>query len=317
MTVNNMSSKKEIELELVESNERFQRLVENISAEYCMYSHNNQGELTYVSPSIEEMLGWTPDELRVNYTSLITDHPANQKAIAHTDAGLSGVRQPPYLMQMRHKDGGFRWVEVSEGPVLDASGKVIGIEGIVHDVTDRKMMEEKLLLLATTDGLTNLYNRIHFNELLENEVKRATRYTTPLSILMLDIDNFKKVNDTYGHQAGDAYLVALASLMRDLSRAADTCARYGGEEFIIILPQTTAENAMDFAARLRQKVEELTVQYNNQVIQCTVSIGINSLSLREEKETEELLRGVDSALYAAKERGRNSVVLYSIANSLK
>jgi len=178
-------------------------------------------------------------------------------------------------------------------------------------------MEEKLNILATTDGLTNLYNRIHFNEKLKDEILRATRFKTPLSLLMLDIDYFKNINDSYGHQAGDACLVALASLLKDLSRSVDTCARYGGDEFIIILPQTPPDNAMNFAARLRQKVEALTVQHDNQVIQLTMSMGINALNLTEEKSAEEFLRGVDSALYAAKERGRNCVVSYSRANSSK
>jgi len=148
-------------------------------------------------------------------------------------------------------------------------------------------------------------------------VQCVLRFNTPLSLLMLDIDYFKKINDTYGHPAGDAYLVALANLMKGLSHTEDTCACYGGEEFVIILlplPQTSAENAIELAERLRQKVETLVVQYDDQSIQCTVSIGIGQLSLTEGKTAEELLKAVDSSLYQAKESGRNCVVSYSVAD---
>jgi diguanylate cyclase (GGDEF)-like protein len=171
----------------------------------------------------------------------------------------------------------------------------------------RQQTEHKLEEMAITDGLTNLYNRVYFNDTLENELQRSMRYKTPLCLLMLDIDYFKSINDTYGHQAGDACLVALATLLKRFSRKVDTCARYGGEEFIIILPQTPFENAIELAERMRQEVERLKVQYENQSIQYTVSIGVSSLSLTGEMLEEELLKAADSALYVAKENGRNRV----------
>jgi diguanylate cyclase (GGDEF)-like protein/PAS domain S-box-containing protein len=213
-----------------------------------------------------------------------------------------------------HKSGEYRW-QNSRGKVIrNQDQKPVRMVGCIQDISKRKQMEAKLEVLASTDGLTGLYNRVYFNEKLEDEVQRAIRFKTPLSLLMLDLDHFKKVNDTYGHQAGDLCLMALASLMRRLSRTVDTCARYGGEEFVIILPQTPPENAMGLAERLRQKVEALKVQYEDQSIQYTISIGINALSLTEEKTAEELLKTVDSALYEAKENGRNCVVSYPMAD---
>jgi diguanylate cyclase (GGDEF)-like protein len=171
----------------------------------------------------------------------------------------------------------------------------------------QQQAEHRLEKMAITDGLTTLYNRIYFNDTLENELQRSLRYKTPLCLLMLDIDFFKSINDTYGHQAGDACLVALATLLKRFSRKVDSCARYGGEEFIIILPQTPFVNAMGLAERLRQEVEKLKVQYDDQTIQYTVSIGLSSLSQTGEKTAEDLLKAADSALYVAKENGRNRV----------
>ena len=172
---------------------------------------------------------------------------------------------------------------------------------------NQRQAEKRLEKMAITDGLTSLYSRAYFNDKLEDEFQRSMRYKTPLCLLMLDIDYFKSINDTHGHQAGDACLVALATLLRRFSRKVDTCARYGGEEFIVILPQTPFENARALAERLRQEVEELKVQYEDKTIQYTLSIGVSALSLTDETTAEALLKAADSALYVAKENGRNRV----------
>lgn len=243
------SLRKQLESELIESNKKFQRLIENVSAEYCLYTHNNQGELTYVSPSIEKMLGWTPDELMVNYTSLLTDHPTNQTAIAKTEAGLAGVRQPPYWMEMRHKDGSHRWVEVSEGPVFDASGQVIGIEGIVHDVTEHRQEEAKVWHQANFDQLTDLPNRFLFFDRLSKEVSNSKRNNLFTAIFMLDLDGFKSVNDRHGHKVGDQLLVEVSKHWQKHLRDTDTLARMGGDEFAVIIGGLAELNMMASVAK--------------------------------------------------------------------
>lgn len=220
----------------------------------------------------------------------------------------------------------YYWKVVSHVPAaqLDAGSRaflrgLVGINAILvilfavgawflaRAQINQQQAEKKLEKMAVTDGLTSLYNRAYFNDKLEDELQRSLRYKTPLCLLMLDIDYFKPINDTYGHQAGDACLVALATLLKRFSRKVDTCARYGGEEFIIVLPQTPFENAREFAERLRQEVEKLKVQYEDQTIQYTLSIGVSSLSLADGTTAEALLKAADSALYEAKESGRNRV----------
>ena len=260
----------------------------------------------------KSMLGYTEDELEnVFETWERLVHPEDiEQAKQHIDDYLTGkTHRYEFEFRMQHKDG--HWVNILargngvRGKESDAYERLVGTH---VDISERKQMEAKLESLASKDGLTNLSNRMHFNDMLNNEIGRANRYKTPLALLMLDLDHFKNINDTYGHQAGDACLVAFANLLRGLTRSADICARYGGEEFVILLPETLLENAVVFAERLRRKVEEMVVQYDHQSIQLTVSIGVTALNLEVENSDEDLLKVADSFLYKAKEKGRNCVV---------
>jgi len=269
------------------------------------------GCLLEVNAIAANSLGYSQESLMGKSVVDISVLPSNFSWQAHVLNVIENGPQIFELTQLR-KDGSSFPVEVSERHI--AIGDKAYMLATVRDITERKQMEAKLALLAITDGLTNLYNRIHFNEKLENEVQRAIRFKTPLSLLMLDIDLFKKINDTYGHQAGDSCLIAIADLMKGISRTVDTCARYGGEEFVIILPQTPFENAVVFAERLRQEVNDMRVHYNDQDIQYTISIGVNALNRVEEKTAGAFLKSIDSALYEAKDRGRNCVVSGALTN---
>lgn len=164
---------------------------------------------------------------------------------------------------------------------------------------------------ATHDGLTGLYNHRTFYKLLEDELARAQRFNRPVALLLLDIDHFKRVNDTYGHLAGDAVLRGLSELLRREARAIDRVCRYGGEEITVILPETDPDAAANFAERLRAAVEAQPFDANSEPIRITVSIGVASWPAQADSET--LVAGADTALYAAKEGGRNRVVRYEPA----
>ncbi|HHX40463.1 MAG TPA: diguanylate cyclase [Armatimonadetes bacterium] len=161
--------------------------------------------------------------------------------------------------------------------------------------------------LATHDELTRLYNRRHLVQRLSEEVPRAKRYRLPLSCLLLDLDHFKRVNDTYGHPAGDAVLRQIASILRSSVRSVDVVGRYGGEEFLIILPQTGAEGARVLAERIRQRVEQEPFDIGGQTIHCTTSIGLAAASDGEVPDADDLIAEADRALYHAKAMGRNRV----------
>ncbi len=181
---------------------------------------------------------------------------------------------------------------------------------------------QRILELGYQDGLTNAYNRRYFDEHLKQEISRCVRKKTDLVFLFIDIDFFKQVNDNYGHQAGDAVLVKLVSLMRDQVRSSDIVARYGGEEFAIILPDTGLHMANEVAERIRRHAESQKFVFNNKTLNITVSIGLASLSqikyqtdskMQPHKVPDNLdqllLKKADEALYQAKQTGRNQVVI--------
>jgi two-component system cell cycle response regulator len=165
---------------------------------------------------------------------------------------------------------------------------------------------EELYKQATLDPLTKIYNRKHFNGEIESEVARARRYGRPLSFLMMDIDFFKKVNDTWGHSAGDYVLKTVASAMKDTLRAQDILARFGGEEFALILPETNNENAFALAEKLRVKIEKTVFEYEGTKIAVTISIGVATLKTAH-AGPDDLLAEADKNLYVAKDAGRNRV----------
>jgi diguanylate cyclase (GGDEF)-like protein len=164
---------------------------------------------------------------------------------------------------------------------------------------------EEVKSLAIRDGLTGLYNYRHFWEMLVHEVELSRRYGKPLSMLFLDLDNFKVINDTLGHPQGDVVLKTLATYLKSAVRHADVVCRYGGEEFVLLLPHTAPGQAMLLAERLRQKISELTIPLPNRDLQFTVSIGVAGLT--DNMTGADLLDTADAALYRAKEAGRNKV----------
>ena len=160
--------------------------------------------------------------------------------------------------------------------------------------------------LSVTDGLTGLYNRRHFKSNLEREFLRAKRYKSDLSIAMIDVDFFKKVNDTYGHSCGDYVLKEIAFLINEAFRKTDMIFRYGGEEFVVILTETDCKNAIIPLERLRKNVEENKFRYENKELKITISIGVTSI-LENSQTPWELFDLADKALYEAKRNGRNQI----------
>ncbi len=166
---------------------------------------------------------------------------------------------------------------------------------------------EEIYRLMTVDGLTQIFNRRYFNEALEREVNRAKRYERVLSLIAFDIDHFKDVNDTHGHLVGDNLLRHLASGVKSRLRREDIFARTGGEEFAILLPEVAVEGARITAEKVRAIVESTPLKYENEIVRCTVSLGI-SVMLPEDASPEELYKRADERLYEAKQGGRNRVV---------
>jgi diguanylate cyclase (GGDEF)-like protein len=182
--------------------------------------------------------------------------------------------------------------------------------------------EEAFKLLATTDPLTGLYNRRHFNALAEDEIGRVLRYERPLSIMIFDIDFFKQVNDTFGHTCGDRVLKGVADITREILRGTDFPARYGGEEFIVLLSETPVSGAAFVAEKLRKRIEDKTLPGENGIPPVTASFGVSDhLEVPDSKPLDivlsEFIRTADLAMYASKNAGRNRVTVYDPDNAVQ
>lgn len=158
-----------------------------------------------------------------------------------------------------------------------------------------------------TDPLTGLYNSAHLRTVLANEIERSQRTYIPTALVMLDLDHFKQVNDSYGHEAGNAVLIQTAKLIQVNTRQLDIQCRYGGEEFAIVLPSTERFLAIQVAERIRESIANTTVEYNQQQLQVTASIGLAFYQPGESKSVSSLINEADKYLYQAKEQGRNQV----------
>lgn len=168
-----------------------------------------------------------------------------------------------------------------------------------------KKLHDEIFDLSITDELTSLYNRRYFNKLVSEEFYRAERYKRNVSCLMLDIDHFKKINDTYGHEGGDYILKEISKILTGSLRQSDKTCRFGGEEFVVFLPETNGREAELAAENLRKEIEKSEFNYRNNRIPVTVSIGFASFMEGPVKKSEDLMAYADKALYKAKEDGRN------------
>lgn len=174
------------------------------------------------------------------------------------------------------------------------------------------IIHEQIQRLAAVDPLTAVYNRRFGLTRLSEEVSRCERSKTPMGLLMVDLDHFKNINDTYGHLAGDKVLVTIAKLIKSIVREGDVIIRYGGEEFMVVLPGADSENSLKIAENIRHIVEEAVIEYNNCQIALTCSIGYTSIPEFSFKNEDALINAVDQALYRSKSKGRNSVTMSKV-----
>ena len=281
----------------------------------------------YISPSIERLLGYTQTEIKtINIRSLIIETRIVSNTIKTIDSfdhleearkeGVVNKWQADYLMKT--KDGQKIWVSDISYPWFDKNNTIIGSIGSLRDITERVNAEqaakEEIARMATTDMLTGLYSRHLFFSKLDDELRRIRRNGEDISILLIDMDYFKNINNNYGQQVGDRVLQAVADIVSSCLRETDTGARTGGGEFGIILPETPASGAYWVAERIRSQVakETFDLDEENHLFGCTVSIGIASAHADTNMDANTLYKTADHRLYIAKQTGRNQVSIDEI-----
>lgn len=229
--------------------------------------------------------------------------------------------QRPYLLRFKNYQPitgleEFMYQNTTLLPLKSVSGAIEQVCLIIYDVTDvatnRHQLQaanRELQRLSSTDRLTGLFNRGHWEEMLRQDYARHRRYAANSALVMCDIDHFKQVNDTYGHQVGDRVIQHTADVIRQNIRDSDVAGRYGGEEFVILLPDTDSQGALVFAERLRQSIEAFELQLEGHRIRFTISLGIADLG-QPSSDHSQLIKWADSALYMSKSAGRNRVTLH-------
>lgn len=272
--------------------------------------------IIYVSPSCVRLLGWVADQLRGTFALAgvnAEDLPHVRETVRALKQGE--VEESRLVYRTRHRDGNEIWLETALRATRDPeTGRVNGVVAISRDMTAHKDLEQKLATLAIKDGLTGLANRRHFDDMLQQEWRRAERGGTPVSLVMMDVDYFKKFNDQYGHQAGDSCLKAVAKVIAaEARRPGDLAARYGGEEFVLLLPNTDEVGCALVAERIRQSLETLNLSHalNPPTKRVTMSIGgaTGWPNAEAQGNHPSLIAAADRALYAAKHAGRDRFVM--------
>ncbi|QAY86185.1 sensor domain-containing diguanylate cyclase [Pseudomonas arsenicoxydans] len=276
--------------------------------DFAVLGLTKQGVINSWSPSAERLTGYTESEaiggtLRrfCSFTDLDVDVLDEHLTFAREEGWYSR----DYLCQ--HKSGYDFFAQAMIAVLREEDDEFSGYTAVFRDVTERKVSSDNLANLLTKDHLTGAVNRAHFFNLAEKEFARANRYQHSISIIMLDADHFKHVNDSWGHPIGDEVLKSIVKIAEGVLRAGDTIARFGGEEFVVMLPKINSVEALVIAERLRSSIETSSVDAGGEKIKITVSIGVASMN--DSRSTlKQLLTSADSALYHAKSKGRNCVV---------
>lgn len=254
---------------------------------------DNAGKVVLVNPAAERLLGKSAARIAGDGFNNLFDDPS---LIWRCD-DIGEARMPVNVDYNGHT------LQVMASVIRAADSHIVGAAAMLRDITEEKRLENELRRLSTTDALTGLHNRRHLDETMHMEFVRAQRAHVPFSVIMFDVDHFKRFNDTHGHDQGDRVLQAVASVARHVVREYDVPCRYGGEEFLVILPETGNGDAVAVAERLREDIEAMRVDG----LRVTISLGVASFPDVHADTADQMIELADQALYRSKEAGRNRV----------
>jgi diguanylate cyclase (GGDEF)-like protein/PAS domain S-box-containing protein len=299
--------------ELRDSHARFERIARTIPCVLYDFITEPDGKnrFLYLSPRCQEFFEVSAEDI-VKRPSIFWKmlHPDDLPGLMKENWRTNNSREL-FVAEARiiTPSGKTKWIRFSSLPSAAEVGKTPVWSGFMFDVTERKQMEEEVQRLATTDALTGVSNRRHFLQQAEAELERFRRSGVVAALLMIDLDHFKKINDGFGHAAGDAVLKHFSELIKHNLRHTDSFGRLGGEEFAVLLPSSRLAGAMELAARMCQIVVSAATEFDARTIPITISIGVTEF-LQDDAGIESVMARADQALYKAKQTGRNRVVVY-------
>lgn len=304
--IRDITQLKAIEKKLQESEELHRLLADN--AADVIWTMDLEGKFTYISPSVKKLRGYSVEEVLAQSQEQVLC----PGSLIHLQQGLelairSVQNNLPFQvfrgeLEQPCKDGSTVWTETTVSGIYSEDGRFVGMLGVTRDISEQKIMKEEIMRLSITDKLTQSYNRLKLDETMDEQFELSKKNATPFSIIILDIDHFKLVNDTYGHQVGDHVLIELVAILNKNVRSDDVVGRWGGEEFLIILPNTNLDGGFRLAEKLRSQVEKNPFTVAGQV---TISLGVSAYL--DDLTPESIVSRADTALYQAKENGRNRV----------
>ena len=296
---------------LREAEGRYRSLVEQLPAVSYIADPGPEGQWSYVSPQLEQMLGFSQEEWMADPTLWARRiHPEDRDRVLEEEERDAAEGVPlASEYRMITKDGRVVWIR-DEGVLRSGPDQSLRYEGMLTNVTERKTFETQLQFLADHDPLTGLFNRRRFTDELDLEIKLMRRDGHPSSLLMMDVDNLKQVNDTLGHQVGDALVRQTAELLRERLRETDSLGRLGGDEFAVILRGSRVNEAAAVSQDLLERFRGRDQVLPGEAVRPTISVGLTSLR-RNFTSAEEALGAADRAMYEAKRTGGDRVAMYS------
>lgn len=294
----NLKKSQQIAEQLRASEARYRTIFEGVAD--IVFTLTQDGVVSSLNSSFERSTGWLSEEwIGKPFPAIV--HPDDQPLMLDLfQRLLSGETIGSAELRILTKSGSYMDFEVNSS--MSHDGTQSTVFGILRDITERKRAEEQVHRFATLDSLTGILNRREFTRITESEIERARRYGTPLTLLMYDLDRFKRVNDNFGHDVGDYVLQTVVQVVNENMRNTDVAGRWGGEEFMVLLLQTDLDSGRKVAEKLRQAIEQFTF---DKVGQVTASFGVTQFL--PEDDVGSLSKRVDEALYEAKQRGRNRV----------
>jgi diguanylate cyclase (GGDEF)-like protein/PAS domain S-box-containing protein len=304
-----ITEQKNMQEALRQSEEKYRSILENIQEAY--FEVDPTGNFTFFNDSLCRLTGYSRQELAcANYSQFSDKETLEDVLKAFKKIYKTGEPNEGLDWLIVRKDGTKRYIEATISLKKDSSGDPIGFKGIIRDITERKHIEQALKDMATHDALTGLPNRLMFNQLLNHAIQSARRYQRQFAVFFIDLDRFKIINDTMGHEAGDQLLQEIANRFRQSLRAVDVVSRLGGDEFIILVEEV---NELNQIATLAQKILASTIKpvlIMDKECRVTASIGI-SIFPTDGEDDQTLIKNADIAMYFAKEEGKNNYQFYS------